>query len=197
MEAPDEHTDEEPGPPLTPLQTQRDEENARTRKEIAERQEREYTKCLMWALGAFGPGWLPSHRHFLVSKEEEERVRYTGARPTPAATVYTVKNANGDRRHFSVEDGKVVHHDSYEAGFGPMLLEPHPTRTIEVLGQLVHPHHYSLCFAPYVLYSPKTAEQLAALRESRERKKAGRDDKKCAEANPLLASAGIHRQDVE
>ena len=34
-----------------------------------------------------------------------------------AATVYTVKNAAGDRRHFTVVDGQVVEHPSYEAGF--------------------------------------------------------------------------------
>ena len=46
---------------------------ARTRREIADRQAEEYGRCLLWALGKFGPGWTPSHRHFLVEKEEEER----------------------------------------------------------------------------------------------------------------------------
>ena len=179
-----------------PQPNRQDVENARIRQEIAERQEREYIECLKWALGAFGPGWLPSHRHFLVSKEEEERHRQTGEKATVAATVYTVKNAAGEARHFSIENGKVVKHDSYEAGFGTMLLEPHPTRGFEHRGQWCRTHRYSLCWAPYELYQPKTAEQLAALRESRERKKAEREDSKWAEENPLLASAGISRRDV-
>jgi len=63
------------------------------------------------------------------------------------------------------------------------------SRTIEVRGQVVHPHRYSLCWAPYELYVPKTAEQLAALRESRERGKAEREERKFREENPLLAWA--------
>lgn len=46
----------------------------------------------------------------------------------------------------------------YEEGFGSMLLEPHWARTIEVRGQAVHPHRYSLCWAGYELYRPKSAE---------------------------------------
>lgn len=46
--------------------------------------------------------------------------------------------------------------------------------TIEVRGERVRPHRYSLCWAPYELYRPKSAEELAALRASREQKKAER-----------------------
>ncbi len=169
--------------------TPQDIDNAATRAAIAQRQKLAYVAVLKLALGAFGPGWLPSCRHDLVDRDEEARVRYTGERPAPAATVYTVKNKAGRQRHFTVEDGRVVEHTSYEAGFGPMLLEPHPTRTIEVRGQLVHPHRYNLCWAPFPLYEPKTAEQLAALRVSRERKKAEREVKRFREENPLLAWA--------
>ena len=197
MEAPAEHAEEDSGKPLPQRPTAHDHENARVRQEIAERQEREYVECLQWELGAFGPGWLPSHRHFLLSKEEEEQHRRTGEKAEIAATVYTVKNDAGETRHFSVEDGSVVKHDSYEAGFGAMLLEPHPTRGFEHQGQWCRTHRYSLCLAPYELYYPKTAEQLAALRESRARKKAEREDTKWAQDNPLLASAGIRRQDLE
>ena len=71
-----------------------------------------------------------------------------------------------------------MRHESHEAGFGAMLLEPHPTRGFEHRGQWCRTHRYTLCWAPYELYNPKSAEQLAALRESRERKKAEREDKK-------------------
>jgi len=134
-------------------------------------------------------GWLPSHRHFLLEKEEEERARSTGEKPRAAATVFTVRNVAGEKRHFTVEDGHVIQHESYEAGFGPMLLEPHPTRGFEHQGRFVHVHRYSLCWAGYELYQPKTAEELAALRAMRERRKAEQEEKAWAEENPLLAWA--------
>lgn len=50
-------------------------------------------------------GWQrPSHRHFLLDKDEEERSRRTAERARPAATVYSVKNAAGDRHHFTVTE---------------------------------------------------------------------------------------------
>lgn len=180
-----------------PEPTAWDRESARIRQAIAERQLAEYAEVLKWAMSAFGPGWEPSHRHFLVPKDEEERCRYTDERPEAAATVYSVKNADGITRHFTVVEGEVKECSSYEEGFGTMLLEPHPTKTIEVRGQHVHPHRYSLCWAPFELYHPKTAEELAALRVSRERGREERADKKFAEENPLLAQAGIRREDLE
>ena len=178
-------------PAPSPEPTERDRANARIRLEVAERQEAEYVACLKLAFGAFGPGWLPSHRHFLVEKEEEERVRYTGERARPAVTVHTVKNAECRARHFTVEEGRVYEHESYEAGFGSMLLEPHPTRGFEHGGRWHRTHRYSLCFAPYELYTPRTAEQLAALRGARERRKAEREDRKWKANHPLLAWAGL------
>jgi hypothetical protein len=76
-----------------------------------------------------------------------------------------------------------------------MLREPDLTRTVEIRGQQAHPHRYSVCFAPFELYHPQTAEQLAALRASREKGKRAREDKRWAEQNPLLAAAGLHRED--
>jgi hypothetical protein len=193
MESPHQ-PDEEPEAvkkPVLPVVTEQDRENFRIREEIAARQEAEYRECYLLAFGAFGPDWLPSHRHFLIDKAESARVRYMQERPQVAATVYTVRHADGRTRHFTVEDGSVKECASYEAGFGAMLLEPHPTMTIEVRGQRVHPHRYDLCFAPYELYHPKTAEQLAALRETRERKK----DEKWAEEYPLFALAGFKRKE--
>jgi hypothetical protein len=177
--------------------TELDHRNAECHRQIADRQREAYNEVLRWALGAFGPGWLPTHPHFLLTKEEEERARATGDKPIAAKTVYTVKNAAGRKRHFTVQDGIVKEWASYEEGLGPMLLEPHPTRTIEVRGQLVHPHHYSLCFAPYELYAPKDAETLAKLRESREHEKAEREERKWSAENPLLKWAGVRKEDLE
>jgi len=74
-----------------------------------------------------------------------------------------------------------------------MLLEPHPSRGFEHGGRWCAIHRYSHCFAPYELYTPKTPEQLATLRATRERRKAERDEHKWSEENPLLAQAGLGR----
>jgi hypothetical protein len=174
-----------PAKEIAPVPTDLDYENARVRRAIADRMEAEYIECLAWAQAAFGPGWRPSHRHFLVSLDEEERVRYTSERVRPSATVYTVRNDAREARHFTIDNGKVVEHTSYQEGFGPMLFEPHPTRGFEHKGQWCPYHRYSLCWAGYDLYEPKTAEELAALRASRERKKTEREEKKFAEEHPL------------
>src|SRR4051812_50218948 len=62
-----------------------------------------------------------------------------------------------------------------QEGFGKHPLEPHPTMRIEVRGQLVPPHRYSLIWAGCEVYEPKSAEQLAQLRASRENAKKGRE----------------------
>jgi len=172
-----------------PQPTGRDRENARIRQQIAARQAQEYDQVQAWAEAAFGPGWQPSHRHYLLEIDEEERVRYTGERPQAAATVYTVRHAETvEARHFTVSaEGKAIECDSYQAGFGAMLHEPHPTRGFVHRGSFCHYPRYSLNWATYEKYQPKTAEQLAALRASRELKKAERDEKKWAADHPLLA----------
>jgi hypothetical protein len=139
-----------------------------------------------WAWGVFGPEWEPSHRHFLTAKDDEDRCRHTGERPPAAATVYTVKNAEGRQRHFTVEDGRVVEHASWEAGFGDMLLEPHPTRGFEHQGTWCGIHRHSPCWAPFELNRPRSPEQLAALRVSRERGKAERAEAKGRADAPLF-----------
>src|SRR5947209_1221389 len=95
----------------TPAPTDRDRENAAARAAIAARQATEYGQLLAWALGAFGPGWEPSGRHYLVSKEEEDRCRHSGERPAVAATVFPAKNELGEARHFTVDaDGRTTEH---------------------------------------------------------------------------------------
>jgi hypothetical protein len=191
--SPPESPTPEPQQPLAgiPVVTAQDRENERVRQEIAERMEEAYVACWEWALKAFGPGWLPSGKHMLIDKDEENRVRYTSERPKIAATVYTVRKGD-QKRHFTVgEDGAVTECEGYEQGFGPMLLEPHPTQTIEVRGQVVHPHRYSLCWGGFELYEPKTADELAVLRASRERKKKERETEQWKKDHPLLVWAGV------
>jgi len=76
-------------------------------------------------------------------------------------------------------------------------VEPHPTRGFTHQGSLCHYHRYSLNWAPYEKYQPKTAEELAALRASRERKKAEREEKKWATGHPLLSWAETIQQEEE
>jgi hypothetical protein len=55
--------------------TERDLANAAAREAIARKQAEEYGRVLRWAMGKFGPGWLPRGRHFLVDKDEEEQAK--------------------------------------------------------------------------------------------------------------------------
>jgi hypothetical protein len=80
-------------------------------------------------------------------------------------------------------DGSVRHADNVEELFGELLTEKHPTRTIEVRGQQVPVGKYELCWGSLDVYSPKSAEALAAARTKREERKL----EKLAEANPLFA----------
>jgi hypothetical protein len=199
MERPSEDGPEQKLPLMSGplLVSARDRENEQIRREVAERFEREIAQVRAWAQSVFGKGWEPAHRHFLVEIDEEDRARSANERPTPAATVYTVKNKAGEQRHFTVRDGKVVPCSGYEEGFGDMLHEKHPTRGFEHKGKWAAYGRFSLCWGWYEEYSPKTAEQLAALRASREKGKADRADRKFEQDNPLLAQAGITRQDLE
>ncbi|HZZ77133.1 MAG TPA: hypothetical protein VFE62_01360 [Gemmataceae bacterium] len=158
--------------------------NAETRAEIAARFQRQWDECAAHAAQLFAPDFEPSCRHYLTDKQEESECRRTGARPSHAATVYTVRHReSGEKRHFVLRDGQPVAVESMEVGFGPMLDERHPTMRIEVGGESVAPHRYSLCWSGYESYRPKTAVQLAAAREKREEKKVERE----AERMPLFA----------
>jgi len=179
--------------PVVPQPTEQDRQNARIRQEIAQAQLEAYAQVLKWALGAFGPGWLPSHKHFLLDRDEEARVRYTEERAQAAATVYTAKNSAGQARHFTVDpEGRAKECADYQEGFGAMLFEEHPSQGFEHGGKFCHYYRYSLCWAPFDLYEPMTAEGLAKLRQSRERKRQDRADAKWAADHPLLAWSGLN-----
>lgn len=65
-------------------------------------------------------------------------------------------------RHFTVIDGVAKECGQYDEAFAELLVEKHPTKLI-----YKHQVHWS-GYEPD--YRPKTAEQLAAAREGRERK---------------------------
>lgn len=168
--------------------TLQDIRNAAVRQAIAERQQEEYDACLHHATHLLGPGYRPSCRYYLLDKDVEDAARRTGERPTPAATVYMVRHERtGEKRWFVLKDGEPVAVASMEAGFGDILFESHPTRRVEVQGESVPTHRYSLCWAPIETYKPKSAEALAALRESREHKRQQQELAKAVEDMPLFA----------
>lgn len=166
--------------------THQDVENARHRQAIAEHFRRQYEEALALAESVFGPGWEPTGRHDLIPYGEADRCRMTGERPSPAASVYTAQK-DGQKRHFTVTDGQAREVSGYEEGFGPMLTEPDPERTIEVKGATVRPHRYGLFWSGYEPdYRPQSAEALAAARERREEKK---DAKERDEIEKLAAGS--------
>jgi hypothetical protein len=173
-----------------PQPTARDLQNAAARDAIARKQNEEYAHILRWALGKFGPGWLPNGRHYPLTHDEEERSRKEGTPAVASATVYTARHEEtGDKRHFTVaEDGRVTEVSGYKEAFGPMLQEPDTSRTIEVKGQQVHPHRYSLCWAPSELYHPRSAEALAKTRQTREQNKAAKEEQQWRDSAPLFTT---------
>jgi hypothetical protein len=179
-----------------PEPTELDKQNAATRDAIAARQLAEYRQVMAWADRIMGHGWYPSHKHFLAEKDEEELRRREGGAVQAVVTVYTVTNGVRER-HFVLRDGQPAEVASMTEGFGPMLLEPHPTRGFVQRGQWRRIHRFSLCWAPFDLYEPRSAEQLAALRQTRERKREELADTAFAAENPLLAQAGIRRKDLD
>ena len=84
-------------------------------------------------------------------------------------------------------DGRLMKADRYEPLFGDMLTEPHPYKTMEIRGERVPVGRYELCWGPLDLYKPRDADQLAAIRISRERGRAEREQKRFEAENPLLA----------
>ena len=148
--------------------TAQDIANATRRNAIATRFRSKYLEALALAETVLGPGWEPTGYNYLVEKDEEDRARRTNTKSVPAATVISAVK-DGVKRHFRVET--MTECETPEAGFGEMLMEPHPTKGFEHRGQWCRTHRYSLCwgwFEPN--YRPASAEQLAAAREKREAK---------------------------
>ncbi len=146
-----------------------DRENARRRQEIADRFRDQFEQALSLAVQVLGPGWEPTGFHTLVEKDAEDAARRTNTKPVASATVISCQNATGSKRHFRVET--MTECDSPEAGFGDMLMEPHPSKGFDHRGQWCRIHRYSLCWGWFEPdYRPQSAEQLAAAREKREQK---------------------------
>ncbi len=163
--------------------TPQDISNARTRRQIADRQAEEYAEAERLAQAALGPGWFPWMKLSLVDSGYH-RIGDT----EPAAVAYKVysgeqrlsANARYVRR---MPDGQVISAPSYEPLFGEMLKEPHPTRTLQIGNYTAPCPRYSLCWSALKRYEPRSAEQLADARVKREQ----RAIDKAAEEFPLFA----------
>jgi len=176
--------------------TQQDQGNAAMRQAIADRQNAEYAEALKLAQGTLGPGWQPWMKLSLIDSCHRQN-----GNEEPMATAYKVyrgkhrltENAVFLRR---MPDGSVRQAAGYEELFGDLLHEPHPTKRLQVKGEQVPAPRWTLCWSSLELYTPRPAEELAALRVSRAAGKDRKADKTWAEENPLLAQAGIKRQDL-
>jgi hypothetical protein len=173
--------------------TERDHRNAALRRKVAERQQAEWTECLRLADAALGPGWKPWMKLVLVDADH----RRTGDE-TPVAVAYKVRKGKGNARQVRYlcqgPDG-VIASEEYETLFGPLLTELHPTKTIEVMGKRVPVPRWQMYWSALELYEPRSAEQLAAARVTRQRNKAEREQQKYERERPLFAE--IERQEKE
>ncbi len=121
---------------------------------------------------------------------------------SPVATVYKVYQGElrlSDKSIYlrRMPDGTVRKADSYEPLFGDLLEEKHPTRTVEVRGQRVPVGRYEVVWGALELYHPRDADQLAALRVSRERGKAERAEAKERAENPLFTTWAKRNREEE
>jgi|SRR5581483_74376 len=172
-----------------PQPTAGDIENAAMRQAIAEKQLAEYAHCLKLALGALGPGWTPWMKIVLL---ESDYHLHRDKPPVVGGVVYKVYRGElrlSENSMFLLEgpDGTVLKDRNYEPLFGALLTELHPTRKLEIKGEQVPAPRWSVTWGALEMYIPKSAEELASLRVSRERGKAQRDQQKFEEENPLLA----------
>jgi hypothetical protein len=137
------------------------------------------------ALGALGPGFKPWQKISVIDSD----FRRTGD-DTSRAVVYKLYSADERLSENAVyirqmPDGTVKKAYGYQSLIEELLDEPHPTKTVEYRGRKVPVARYELHWSALELYTPRSAEQLAALRVSREQKKAERE--RSATCFPSLA----------
>jgi hypothetical protein len=170
-----------------PEPTEQDIRNAAYRADVAAKAAAEYAEAANLALATLGPGWTPWMKLVLLDSDH----RHTGC-TEPVVTAFKVYRGKQRLSENSVylrklPDGMVKRANSYEELFGDLLHEPHPTKRLEIRGELVPAPRWTLCWSSLEIYEPKTAPELATLRESREKRKAERDERKWAEKEPLWA----------
>jgi hypothetical protein len=176
-----------------PKPTEQDMRNAALRRTVAERQRAAWNECLRLAEAALGPEWEPWMKLVLVDADH----RRSGDE-TPVAVAYKVRKGKGEARQVRYlrqgPDG-VIASEEYEPLFEPLLTELHPTKTIEIKGKPVALPRWQVYWSALELYEPRSAEQLAAARVTRQRNKAAREQQKYERDYPLFAE--IERQEKE
>src|SRR5262245_22503162 len=148
-----------------PVPTESDIENAAIRQAVAERQNREWQEANLLALGGLGSSYQPWMRLSLIDSDY-----HNGASRDPVAVVIKVYRGEERLTQNSVylrkmPDDTVKVADNYEILFGDLLTEPHPTRRLQVKGEMVAPPRWSLVWSALERYTPKSAESSAALRQ--------------------------------
>jgi hypothetical protein len=175
--------------------TAQDTANAAYRGAVSSRQNSEYADVMRMALGALGPGFKPWMKISIVDSD----FRWMGD-DTPRAVVY--KLYSGDERLSEnavyirrIEDGTVKKAYGYQSLIEELLDEPHPTKTVEYRGRKVPVARYELHWSALEQYHPRDADQLAALRVSREQKKAEREEANHRAENLLFTTWAARNQD--
>jgi hypothetical protein len=175
-----------------PQPTARDIENAAMREAIAQRQNGEYRGAEMLALRRLGPGWQPSMKVSVYRAEECGPIGKDDPPRVPIAVAFKVSGwlmgERVDRFIRELPTGEVLDSDRYEDVFQGMLDEKHPTRTMNVKGAAVPMKRYQHYWSAMELYEPQSAEDLARLRASRERRKAERGEAAWREEAPLFTT---------
>lgn len=168
--------------------TDQDRRNAEMRQQVAAKQNAAYDEAQDLADATLGPGYSPWMKLSLLDSGYHQ-----GGSHEPVAVAFKVYRGELKLSDNSVylrelPDGTVKQADNYEELFGDLLKEAHPTRTLTLLGgQVVPAPRYSVTWSALERYEPRNAAQLAALRESRERKKAEREQQAYVREYPLFA----------
>jgi hypothetical protein len=175
--------------------TERDRKNAEFRQAVADRQQAEYADAMRMALAVLGPGFQPWMKVSVVDSD----YRRTGD-DTPRAVVYKLYSGEQRLSEYAVyirqmPDGTVKKAYGYRSLIEELLEEPHPTRTVEFRGRRVPVARYELHWSALELYHPRDADQLAALRISREQKKAARAEATHRSDNPLFTTRAERNRD--
>jgi hypothetical protein len=176
-----------------PQPTDKDRENFARRRVIATRQQAQLDQAARLAR-TLGVGWVPSMKLSLfLAGDCNKPTGPDDPAPVPVTVAYRVGRwVMGEhlvRFVRELPDGQVLASERYDDVFQGMLEEKDPERRMEIRGQKVPCKRFQLYWSSLDVMEPRTAEELAALRASREQGKARRAEKKWAADNPLLAWA--------
>ena len=176
--------------------TEQDVRNAGTRAVIAEKQNAEYDKAYLMALGVLGGGWTPWMKLALLDSNYHQ-----GGSLEPVAVAYKVYRGEKRLTENSVFLRKMPdHREAVHKVRGPVRRPPHrapPHAKAGVAGWQGGPGSPLLgnLVGPRTVHAHERAEGLAAARVTREANKAAREQERFERETPLFAE--IERQEEE